>query len=716
MVTVASATLWITQQLDAWVPAVQAAALLYSLVRRTRPHPWQRSAIALNLGMLGVVGATVGVALRGEPSTIALAHFASLTQGLQLLDARPRRTEFLLVALALFQVVLAANLTDSVFFTPLLVAFVFATVWTLLVHTLHSEAVEAGHVRELSRAITPGLVRTTILASGLSVLLAGVLFLTPPRLRSSVVTGSLLGPALATAGFSDTVAFGALGRIRQDSTVVLRVETLEGREPDLFSSYWRGLAFDTFDGTSWSVQPPDRTRVPGSAEMGVTLGRERGGTSRIQRIVREPVEGSVVFAFGDVRALQGSIRRLELDSSRGLYAAGQADERVRYTIETRQREWRDEELRRDRAIAPRGQRERYTQHRPLPEPLASLARAITSDAETDADRARAIESHLLTHGRYSDTPPPPDPDSEMTPVERFLVGDMAGHCEYFASAMVLLARELEIPSRLVNGFAGGRQNAIGGFVELTRSDAHAWVEVHYDAAGWVRYDPTPPDLRVRPVVAPSFSASLRELGSALELWWFQRVVGFDRSDQIAALRGAWLAWKGEDGSGGSLRSRRSRAGFAMDDSRPWREGAIVATCGLLLVVTITWLLRRLWGEDALPSAYASALRELARRGLVRGPSTTARDFAAEAGTALPPGAAAAFSSLTEAYLAARFGGREPGRSRADLVALRSGLRATGARRRGRASPRLPRSTPESERPPRPRQRGRGGASATRPSG
>ena len=166
MVTVASATLWITQQLDAWVPAVQAVALLYSLVRRTRPHPWQRSAIALNLGMLGIVSATIGVALRGEPSTIALAHFASLTQGLQLLDARPRRTEFLLVALALFQVVLAANLTDSVFFTLLLVVFVFATVWTLLVHTLHSEAVEAGQVRELSRAITPGLVRTTIVASG----------------------------------------------------------------------------------------------------------------------------------------------------------------------------------------------------------------------------------------------------------------------------------------------------------------------------------------------------------------------------------------------------------------------------------------------------------------------------------------------------------------------------------------------------------------------
>ena len=94
--------------------------------------------------MAGITLATIAVALRGEPSTIALAHFAALTQGLQLLDARPRHTEFLLVALALFQVVLAANLTDSVFFTPLLVAFVGSAVWTLLVHTLRSEAIEAG--------------------------------------------------------------------------------------------------------------------------------------------------------------------------------------------------------------------------------------------------------------------------------------------------------------------------------------------------------------------------------------------------------------------------------------------------------------------------------------------------------------------------------------------------------------------------------------------
>ena len=190
LVTVASATLWMTQQLDAWVVAAQGLAILLSLWRRERPFAWQGSALALNFGMIAIVGVTIAVALRGEPSTIALAHFAALTQGLQLLDARPRHTEFLLVTMALFQVILASNLTDSVFFPPLLVAFVFATVWTLLVHTLRSEALEAGDPRGVSRAITPGLMRMTLIASSLSVVLALLLFITLPRLRSSVIQGA----------------------------------------------------------------------------------------------------------------------------------------------------------------------------------------------------------------------------------------------------------------------------------------------------------------------------------------------------------------------------------------------------------------------------------------------------------------------------------------------------------------------------------------------
>ncbi len=674
LVAVASASLWITDQLDPWVLAVQPLLLLATLTRRTRPFGWQRSPLALNVGMFAIVSVTIGVALRGGPSTIALAHFASLTQALQLLDARPRRTEFMLVALALFQVVLAANLTDSPLFPALLVAFLFAAVWTLLVHTLRSESLEAGESHSLGRAFTPGLLRMTLLASGLSLLLALLLFVLLPRLRSSVIEGSALGNDVATAGFSDQVELGELGRIRQDATVVMRVETLDGQAPEAAQAYWRGLAFDRFDGRSWAISP-GRRPIPGSPEGGIGVGPDPT-VNLVQRIVREPVEAGVLFGVGDVRGLQGTIRRVERDRNGGLYALAQHDVRLRYTVASLDERPSARELERDRAAVPRRDGERYLQLPPGGERVGRLAREITEGLGSDAQRILALEAHLLSQGRYTDTPPGVAATGEVSPVEAFLVGDMAGHCEYFASALVLMARHLGLPARLVNGFAGGRTNRIGGFVELTRSDAHAWAEVHFAEAGWVRFDATPAALRARAPAALSWSERARELASALELWWYQGVIGFDRADQIQALKRAYFAWKdfGQAARRQDEARPRSSTPWQLEQRFPWRP-VLGAALALALAAALTWHWgRRRQRSSEVPSFYREALRLLERRGLERARHATAHDFAREVATALPGPPARAFADLTEAYLELRFGGRTPASPAGRLEELRAALR------------------------------------------
>jgi hypothetical protein len=249
---------------------------------------------------------------------------------------------------------------------------------------------------------------------------------------------------------------------------------------------------------------------------------------------------------------------------------------------------------------------------------------------------------------------------------------MAAHCEYYASALVVLARSVHLPARLVNGFAGGRRNRIGGFVEVTRSDAHAWAEVHFLHAGWVRYDATPPDLRYRTAAPVSLDERIRELASALELWWFQRVVGFDRSDQIHAMKRAWLAWKMADSgertaATGTLFTRWKGLADA-----PWREGFILALCTAAAGVAL-WRLRPPARHRGVPAAYADALRLLEHRGLMRGASATAREFTAAVGAAAPT-AGPAFHGLTEAYLGERFGGRPDPRAPERLNELRERLR------------------------------------------
>jgi hypothetical protein len=393
----------------------------------------------------------------------------------------------------------------------------------------------------------------------------------------------------------------------------------------------------------------------------------------VQQVVREPVDSGVLFTLGETRQLQGTVRRLERDTSGGLYAAGQAHERVRYTVSSFERTAPDEALVRD-VSAPDGRdADRYLQLPELAPAVRELALRTTAGARNDAERARAIEGHLVRTGRYTDSPPALDPGDPRSPIEAFLLGELAGHCEYFASAMVVLARASGLHARLVNGFAGGQENRIGGFVELTRSDAHTWVEIHYARAGWVRYDPTPPDLRARPLAALGLAASLRELGSALELWWYQSVVGFDRSDQIHAVKRAWLAWRSVKSPRRDAASGSGSLLARLRDGLPWRETGVLVACGLALALLLRGLRRRP-AAAGLPPDYAAALRLLARRGLVRAASQTALDFQAVVSAAHPGHAAHTFARLTEAYLAQRFGGRAPGRSPGAVRALERALR------------------------------------------
>ena len=659
------------------VPALvaQALALAASLRLRTRPQRWQRSAIVLNGALLAIVLACVSSWIGGGYTVVAFAHFALLAQGLQLLDARPRRSDFLLVALGLFQMILAANLTDSLLFPLLLAVFVVAMVWTLVVHTLWMESLAAGETWSPERALAPSLLRTTIAATLLSLVLAMVIFLVLPRVRS----GALAKPGLMAtpqAGFSDRVSLGDLGRIRQDPTVVLRVETLAGTPPPRERSYWRGLAFDHFDGRYWSVTPRDREFLSRGADLGVDLPRGGPRPDLVQRVLREPVTAGVLFTAGVPNHVEGSFGRIEADLNGGLYAPDSEQDRVQYSVRVTPMPSADAVLPDDRALAPPADGARYLALPPVSDAVRALAAEIVAGASSDAERAAAIERHLVRSGRYDDRPPPDVGGALASPIEAFLLEQTSGHCEYFASGMVVLARAVGLPARLVNGFAGGRENVLGGFVELARSDAHAWVEVHYERAGWVRYDPTPVDARLR---ADAFGllASLQGIGSAVEHWWFRHVVEFDRSRQMGALRAGWMQWR---------RWRAEQRETATTAESPSREraridgSALLPTAGALAVVAAAawaWSRRRrtrLRGAR-LPSGYGAALRLLERhRGFVRPDAVPAREFARDVSRTLPPAAAAAFWTVTEVYLAERFGRRRPPSLRAELRTLRDTLR------------------------------------------
>jgi protein-glutamine gamma-glutamyltransferase len=77
-----------------------------------------------------------------------------------------------------------------------------------------------------------------------------------------------------------------------------------------------------------------------------------------------------------------------------------------------------------------------------------------------------------------------------TPLTRFLTKDRAGHCEYFATATVLLLRKVGIPARYATGYVVHETSGSGYVVRLR--DAHAWTLV-WDPVQktWTDFDTTP---------------------------------------------------------------------------------------------------------------------------------------------------------------------------------------------------------------------------------
>jgi hypothetical protein len=103
--------------------------------------------------------------------------------------------------------------------------------------------------------------------------------------------------------------------------------------------------------------------------------------------------------------------------------------------------------------------------------------------------------------------------STNSALTRFLLYRRSGHCEYFATATVLLLRELGIPARYAVGYAVHETSGTG-FVVRER-DAHAWCLVWNRQAGtWDDFDTTPASW----IAIEGRNASLLDVISDVRSW------------------------------------------------------------------------------------------------------------------------------------------------------------------------------------------------------
>ena len=123
----------------------------------------------------------------------------------------------------------------------------------------------------------------------------------------------------------------------------------------------------------------------------------------------------------------------------------------------------------------------------LPDRVRAITRSLTNNSLGAYDKAVEVETYLRNL-KYTPVSKPLSHNVDV--VDHFLFESQEGYGDYFASAMAVMLRTIDIPTRLVLGFGPGIAEENGGFL-IRDKDSHAWPEVYFTNIGWVPFEPTP---------------------------------------------------------------------------------------------------------------------------------------------------------------------------------------------------------------------------------
>lgn len=120
--------------------------------------------------------------------------------------------------------------------------------------------------------------------------------------------------------------------------------------------------------------------------------------------------------------------------------------------------------------------------------LFAAAAPVLATAGSDLERVEAI-TEWLAHGTFRY-----DFDATVPGLAgvAVLARERRGKCLQFATAALVLLRRAGLPARLAVGHLVHDYDEERGVYDVWSRDAHAFVEVHFERAGWVPFDATPP--------------------------------------------------------------------------------------------------------------------------------------------------------------------------------------------------------------------------------
>ena len=357
----------------------------------------------------------------------------------------------------------------------------------------------------------------------------------------------------AVTGLPDEMNMGDLSSLAQSNEIAFRVRFDHDQVPQSRNLYWRGPVLWQFDGMQWLQRRGDPFRPPAPVDY---------QQDSIVRYETTLVKSSLkwlpaldlpqqlpdnlplghayqIALFPAANGVTG--KRFRLASALAYHTTGELSRRDRQ----------------DALQLPPGLT--------IPQTQGLAQRLLQENGGTARGFAEGFLKRLHEEEYYYSLEPPPGAGNP----EVFLFRDRIGFCEHYASAMVLAARSVGIPARVVIGYQGGERNPLTGDWVVREESAHAWTELWLDGEGWVRFDPTaavaPDRILQGRLSGNSLSgedsrafgtriaenlgavAWLRNAIDATQAFWQDWVINLDRDQQQGLLEGLGLQAFGSAG-------------------------------------------------------------------------------------------------------------------------------------------------------------------------
>jgi protein-glutamine gamma-glutamyltransferase len=747
-----------------FIPALTALAAVTALAV-TDIGGWLR----LNRWLANILAiAAVGWSLReffeieSEEKLMAIANMLCYLQVILLFQEKSARVYWQLVVLSILQVVVGAALDHGPQFGLLLAVYAVIALSTLVLLCIDREARRGAQTptvapvkqrpwsallaspqlhlapvseAQLARSLTlPILVRQTALLTAVTLLFAIVFFYATPRLGDRSWLGGRSAGGLS--GFRPEALIAERGRIHLSSHVVMRValsrmtdrrpitligepyfhgEILTDYRPDERGSRWvrwrPPLAPGSSRGQRWGLAPMAAQTNTALVRQDIAL--EASTSSRRFAIVpTQPLWDLALVPYGssprsESEAIVGPRQQRYSTATPAI----RNERHVRAIPNPIFHPQREPSIADKMAHAEEQTRtleidsQRFSR---LAETAAEVLKQYDVTEGRSLDKAIALERHFHAPGAYHyslnlDF----TRDSALDPIEDFVANHRTGHCQYFASALVLMLRSQGIPARMVIGYKGGDFNTVGNYYVVQDRHAHTWVEawvptddvpegeiagVPNDGGFWYRLDPTPgPDSYVS-ISEPGVFQRLAQAFDYVELLWRDYVLSLNNNrqedlvyDPLTAKVGFLPSWVESRGFQRWLRRFSQRFGldFVFGSQRGNRgrpramDGALAALtiAGLLLLVVFIqgarltarafrdWLGWRGRGArcSQAPAFYRRLERLLAGIPLLRPDGQTPQELAAAAQARLIAVEGAALTArvpaeVVSAYYRVRFGG------------------------------------------------------------